>query len=285
VIARPLLRGVLLLSVVVFLIVAAGSVRAAPSINVQGYRINGSFTFTDGSTPIPVGAELEIRVWMDLGACAFVVDWGDGSPLESSTGTGFAESFYHTYAADGTYTITVTEDVCPGTSVSTETIIVGGSFLGLDPFVVSYIGFLGGIFAIGIANGNPTQKRGGGLLAATPRGPGGNVGPGVVPPPGGPQPQAPRRVFQTGIPPSKASHWISLREIPLGAPRQEPPRIPIVPLTPTDVSATSPCQGCSQPLGYTVAGWFCRNPTCQLLQPGNRTAFPQVGQGYGSHFP
>jgi len=232
---------------------------AAVSLNVQGYTSGGSFTFADSSTPIPVGATLKIRVWVDLMSCDPVtVDWGDGSPIEQRNyGGSFAGDWTHAYAAEGAYVITATEALCPGTNVDTLTVTVGSGLL--DPsgplFMPAVVAVVLGIVGVGLANGKVPPAGGPRRRIGGP----GAGGPPVPPP-------RPRLRLLEGIPASMVAHLVSLRDIPMRArlqfPVMRPPRIGIVPGQPTDLWEDVPCQhGCGK-LGYTVAGWFCRNPTC-----------------------
>jgi hypothetical protein len=232
---------------------------AAVSLNMQGYTSGGSFTFADSSWTIPVGATLEMRIWVDLMSCDPVtVDWGDGSPIEQRNyGSAFSGDWTHEYAAAGSYVITATENLCPGTNVDTLTVTVGSSIL--DPagplFMPALVGVVLGIVGVGLANGK-TPPAGGPRGRA--RGPGAGGPP--VPPP------RPRLRLLEGIPASMVAHLVSLRDIPTRArlqhPTMQPPRIGIVPLEPTNLWEDVPCQhGCGK-LGYTVAGWFCTSPAC-----------------------
>ena len=259
-------------------LLVAGDARAL-SVNVQGYRSGGIFTPSDGSS-VPVGAELKIRVWVDLYDCDPVtVDWGDGSPPETQTyGGSFSRDWTHTYADAGTYTITATAPGCSGGTSSGDRVVnvgMGGALGLLDPagpvFLPALLGLIVGLAAVGVAN-----RRVPGALPGGAPPPGGAGGPIPVPP--GPPPPT----FRPGIPASMTEHFVSLREVPPGSPRQfdalAPPRIPLVPGTPTDISQPVPCQFCGGKLGYTVAGWFCRNPACAgRWQPG----VPRAGDVYG----
>ncbi|MGD0395338.1 MAG: hypothetical protein ABSB26_00315 [Nitrososphaerales archaeon] len=83
-----------------------------------------------------------------------------------------------------------------------------------------------------------------------------------------------------GMPYLESTHWGSLRDIPPGAQRIDPGRIPFVPGTPTDISQ-APRDECED-LIYTVAGWFCPNPNCTHRNTGGfLTAFPRIGEFYG----
>ena len=258
------MRSVLFVSFVLILVLAfARPAAAVQSINVTGYTDDGGWHPADSSFTIPVGATLHVRVWVDLYSCGPVtVDWGDGSaPQTRDYGGSFALQWDHVYAAEGSYQITATD--C--TSSESRTISVGtGLGLGpLDPssplFAPALFGLILGLIALAMANARPP------LPAA------GLVGPGKP---------AWWKPLRPGIPASMAQHVVSLRDIPLGAPRQEPPAIQMVPGRPTDPFQKMHCPGCGADLGYTVAGWFCRSPTCPLIGAA-RTQFPQIGQAYG----
>ncbi len=84
----------------------------------------------------------------------------------------------------------------------------------------------------------------------------------------------------TGFPwVSFSDHFGSLAQIPQGAIRQDRP--------PPGRHLSRPPNGgncccCGTPLLYTVAGWFCPNPGCQMTDPNAaRSAFPGAGQAYG----
>jgi hypothetical protein len=253
------LRLSLIVALVIFFLVSLTPPAAAVSINVQGYTSGGSFTFADSSTLIPVGATLKIRVWVDLYSCDPVtVDWGDGSPIEQRNyGGSFAGEWTHVYAAEKSYVITATEVLCPGTNVDTLTVTVGSSLL--DPsgplFMPALVGVVIGLVGVGLANGKAPPAGGPRRRVGGP----GAGGPPVPPP-------RPRLRLLESIPASGVAHLVSLLDIPrrsrLQYPVMRPPRIGIVPLQPTNVWEEKDClHGCGK-LGYTVAGWFCRNPGC-----------------------
>ena len=245
------------------------SASAAVDISIQGYYSGGSWTPNDGTYPIPVGAELEVRIWDDFYACAdAVVDWGDGSPPSTSgSGSGFAQTYSHVYSAAGTYTITATQALCPGTSADQRVIEVGGMGNFLDPsspmFLFMIFALILAIVALVLANARITPPR--------PR-------PGARPQ-GAPQQNMPRptpvpRLGYSGIDANMTHHLVRLREVPPGAPVQYdplgPPNVPMQFGKPTDIDQHVNCHACGSKLGYTVEGWFCMNPQCPLIGTGPR---------------
>ena len=254
------------LTMSIFLVPTAS---AAPGISIQGYYVGGSWTPADGSYPIPVGAELEVRIWDDFYACAdAVVDWGDGSPPSTSgSGSGFAQTYSHVYNDAGTYTITATQDLCPGTSTARKVIEIGGMGNIFDPssplFLPIFFALILAVIAIVLANARITQPR--------PR-PGATAS-------GAPKQNAPRttpvpRLGYSGINANMTHHLVRLREVPPGAPVQydplSPPNVPMQFGKPTNIDQHVNCHACGTKLGYTVEGWFCMNPRCPLIGSGPR---------------
>ena len=245
---------------------------AAPGISIQGYNMGGSWTPADGSSPIPVGAELEVRIWDDLYACSdATVNWGDGSaPTTGGTGSGFAQMYTHVYNAAGTFTIRATQDVCPGTVSATKLVEIGGMGNIFDPssplFFPIFIALVLAFVALILANAKITPPR--------PR-PGARPGTTT----GTPQQNAPRptpvpRLGYSGINANMTHHLVRLREVPPGAPVQydplSPPHIEMQFGRPTDIDQHVNCHACGSKLGYTVEGWFCMNPHCPLIGAGPR---------------
>jgi hypothetical protein len=243
---------------------------AAPGISIQGYHTGGSFTPNDGSYPIPVGVTLEVRIWDDFYACSdATVNWGDGTaPDTGGTGSGFAQTYEHVYTAAGTYTITATQDVCPGLVSARKVIEVGGMGNMFDPsnpmFFLIFFALILAVVALILANARITPPR--------PR-------PGARPgsTPGAPQQNAPRptpvpRLGYSGISANMTHHLVRLREVPPGAPVQydplSPPHIAMQFGKPTDIDQHVNCHACGTKLGYTVEGWFCMNPRCPLIGTG-----------------
>ncbi|HLE46295.1 MAG TPA: hypothetical protein VI915_04865 [Thermoplasmata archaeon] len=243
----------LLVAVLAALLLASGPARASADVSIQGYDNGGGFIPVGNGGSIPVGATLEIRVWVDLYACDPVtVRWGDGTTSTHSYGGSFAQTFTHTYDTAGTYTISASEP-CGG-SGNTGTINVGGGgFAIFDPssemFVPTLLGLIFGLMAIAMAFGGPRVP------------PPKPVDPAAVPPP------RPRPRLAPGIPADMVQHMVSYRDVPVGAPLQPDPRIAIEMGTPTDISQRVHCRTCGGPLGFVAGGWFCLNPQCPLRQP------------------
>ncbi len=239
------------------LLLAAPTARASADVSIQGYRMGGGFTPIGDGGSMPLGASLEIRVWVDLYACDPVsVNWGDGVIQTRSYGGSFAQTWTHTYNRTGTFTIQAGEP-CGGTGTR-ETVTVGGAGNLLDPsnpmFVPTAVGAIGGLGALGLAAG-------GARIPAKPP---------AAPPGGPPQPRpVPRPRLQSGIPADWLLHHVSYRDIPVGAPRQPPPRIQMRPGEPTNLSQRMHC-ACGGDLGWVAGGWFCLSPACPLRQPETR---------------
>ena len=128
-------------------------------------------------------------------------------------------------------------------------------------FLPTFFGLILGVMALGTSLGTPRT---------VPRGKTGGVATAA-------QAWQPARTFQPGIPPSMASHIVSYRDIPVGAPRQDP-QIPMRAGEPTVVFADPHCPACGGPLGYVAGGWFCLNPACPLREPKD-DPFPRFIHG------
>jgi len=144
---------------------------------------------------------------------------------------------------------------------------------------MAMFGFLFGILALAI--GASAGAVGATATGSGPRG--GKFSKGGARPPAPPAGYIPfTQPHLEGTPYSMSTHWVSLLDIPIGAQRVDPGRIPFRPGTPTDVFQAPMCpDGCGE-LVYTAAGWFCRNPECPgLNRGGTLTDFPKVGEFYG----
>jgi len=250
-VTRRGLRAFVLLAAVLPLLLAAPPARAAADVSIYGYTVGGSWTPVENGGTIPVGATLEVHVWVDLYSCDPVtVHWGDGATETRSFGS-FMESFEHTYAAAGTYTISASDGCGAG---NTGVIHVGGGGgLGMldpssDTFMPTLFGLLLAIMGVILAFGGPK------LPTAAP------------PSPPAPNPARPRRPFVPGVLPSMAMHLVWHSDIPPGAPVQPDPRIPMVPGQQTDVLQRMRCPSCGGNMGYVAEGWFCLNPQCPLIR-------------------
>lgn len=267
---RPLWVLIGFVGILLAALFVASPADAATDISVQGYRTGGGFSPTGDGGTIPSGAELDIRVWSDLYSCDPVtVDWGDGTVETLSYGGSFARTWLHTYAADGTYVIE-SSDPCGGVG-DIATITVGGLGFGIfdptgDLFLPTFLGFVLGIMALGLALGKaavPKARR-----------------PGLLGPPAqaAPVPRPPARRRLEGIPASMVAHLVSLRDIPIGAPRQPQPRIEMVFGTPTDVGQRVTCT-CGGRMGFTAAGWFCLDQGCPQRVPTPPGQLPRIVRG------
>lgn len=264
---RASFGGILALIAFTAVLVTVPRASAAPSISVQGYDSGGGFVFADGSSSIPVGATLQIRVWVDLDGCDPVsVNWGDGSATEQQNyGGSFAKLWEHKYTREGTFTIRATESLCPGSSSGSKLITIGGIGNFFDPsnplFFPIIAAIILAVVAIALANVKIAMPRArpGGLPAAAPA-------------------PVPKPRLRSGIPADMILHLVRLREVPPGAPMQydplNPPRIPMVFGQPTNMNQIIMCHACGSKLGYTVEGWFCMNPACPLIGHGAR-GFPR----------
>ncbi len=257
---------ILLFSIsMLMLVVLAPSVSAAPSININGYDYQGSYVFTDGSSPIPVGASVRVRVWVDLYSCDPVtVNWGDGSPTESKNyGGSFAREWEHVYTSEGTYTIVATEGTCPGTSSTSRKVTIGGIGFPLSPsspfFVPTLLSVIMAVIGLALANAkiNLPRTRPGGKPVTEP-----------VPP------QKPKL---RGFTANMTRHMVRLQDVPPGAPMQyDPlngPKIEMEFGKPTDINKQVKCR-CGGQLGFTVEGWFCMSHQCPLIGQGSQ-GFPR----------
>ena len=238
-----------LLAAVLAALVAAPAASASADVSIQGYDSGGGFVPVGDGGSIPVGASLQIRVWVDLYACDPVtVRWGDGTQSSQSFGGSFAKTFTHTYDTAGTYTITATEPCGGGGNAGTIN-VGGGGFAIFEPsselFVPTILGLIFGLMALAMAFGGPRVP------------PVKPVDPNAAPLP------RPRPRLIPGVLPSMVQHIVSWREIPIGAQRLPDPRIPMVPGEPTDVLQQMHCPKCGGQLGYVAAGWFCLNPQCR----------------------
>ncbi len=240
------------------LVLAAPTARASADVSIQGYDSGGGFTPIGDGGSMPVGATLEIRVWVDLYACDPVaVNWGDGNIQTQNYGGSFAKTWTHTYAQAGTYRIQAGEP-CGGTGTA-ESVTVGGAGNLLDPsspmFPAVAVGAVGGLGALGLAAGATRA-------AAKP----------PTTPPGGAPPlkPVPRPHLRPGIPGDWMLHHVSYRDIPVGAPRQPPPTIQMRPGEPTNLNQRMHCPWCGGDLGWVAGGWFCLNPGCTRLQAETR---------------
>jgi hypothetical protein len=244
---RPL-RGLLLAALLLGILAAIpGPAAAEADISITGYRTDdGSFYPTEDGGTIPVGAQLQIRVWVDLYACDPVtVDWGDGTEQSVNYGGAFALTWPHTYSVEGTYVIQAA-DAC-ASSWSSATINVGsGGFAIFDPandlFIPTILAIVFGIAALAQTGAKPRMAPGGTKPTLIPRG-----------------------TWTPGVPPSMAAHHVSYRDVPIGSPRQPDPRIAVVPGEATDVLQEMHCT-CGGTLGYVAGGWFCLNLQCPKIQ-------------------
>ncbi len=253
------------------ILMAAGRAEASADVILEGYKVNGgSFTpVSDGDT-IPLGAQLEIRVFVDLYSCDPVtLNWGDGTVQTATYGGSFAEAWYHTYGAAGSYTIQATEP-CGGTG-KIKTINVGGAGGGFaifnpsgDYFMPSFLGVILGLATLGQALGGAQLPR---------------ANPAAAPGPGSQAAPWNRKRLQPGIPASMISHLVSYRDIPIGAERLPEPRIQMVAGQPTDVFQQVACDECHGKLGWVAGGWFCLDPACPHNQHGPAEPFKRIVRG------
>ncbi len=251
------------------LLTLAAPARATTDVNMYGYTDGGSFTPLDSGGSMPLGATVEVHVWADLFSCDPIrVYWGDGSFEFMNFGGSFSETFTHTYAAEGTYTIYARD--CSNVGGQTATIVVGGMGNVFDPssamFVPSLFGPILGLAALGMAFGNP---RGEDLRDAL------NDGTHPIPTKDWWHPER----FRTFVPPSMSTHWVSYRDIPIGAIRQDPEWIKMQLGKPTDIFQTPKCPFCGVgELGWVAGGWFCLNPACPHRNPPEQP-FPRIIHG------
>jgi len=265
---RTSIAGISVLVAMATFLTMVPRVSAAPAISVQGYDSGGGFVFADGSSPMPVGATVEIRVWVDLDSCDPIsVNWGDGSQTETQNyGGSLAKLWEHKYTKEGTYTITARESMCPGSLSITKQIVIGGIGFLFDPasplFMPVVFSLILAVVGLALAN----------VKIALPRGRPG------APPQSTPAPVPRPRLRYSGITADMILHSVRLREVPPGAPMQyDPlngPKIGMVFGQPTNINQRVGCHACGSPLGYTVEGWFCLNPSCPLIGQGPR-GFPR----------
>lgn len=263
---RPLVAVLFVAAVLAVVLAASAPAKASADVNLYGYRTDGGgFTPLSDGGSMPLGATLEVHAWADLYACdPITVYWEDGTHDTMTFGGSFAKTFTHVYAAEGTYTIYALD--CQSVGGNTATVTVGG--LGgnvFDPssamFLPTFFGLILGLMALGMALGTPRAV-----------GPGKGASAGATS-----QVWRPTKHLLPGIPGSMATHVVSYRDIPVGAPRQPDPRIPMKPGEPTDVFADPPCV-CGGKLGYVAGGWFCLNPACPMRQPKD-DPFPRFIHG------
>ncbi|MGD0250908.1 MAG: hypothetical protein ABSB97_08525 [Thermoplasmata archaeon] len=284
---------------------SAGPVRAQqdssgfPSITFESYTLGGQTTELGcGGTDcpsIPVGATVDIRVWVDLYNCDPVTIYfgaqGAGSQTVAFNGA-FSMDFQHTYSTAGIYPVKAVMPTCPGVFDDVAPLSIGGSASGTSGlggfagpfddsalFFMAFFAFWLGLIALLLA-----------ASAGVVGGTGGGDGVGSIkgrrvgaPPPTTPKPYIPfTQPYLDGMPYMESTHWGSFRDIPPGARRVDPGRIPFQPGTTTDVWQAPPCpDGCGD-LVYTAAGWYCPDPDCPGRNSGTTlTAFPKVGEFYG----
>ncbi len=86
-----------------------------------------------GVTPVAVTADASASTDVDGDIATYAFNWGDGSPVESTTTPAAA----HTYAAVGTFVVTVTiTDAAGLTATATQSIVTSGP-PNLDPVIVA----------------------------------------------------------------------------------------------------------------------------------------------------
>lgn len=227
-------------------------------------------------------------MWVDLYNCDPVTIYfgaqGAGSQTVDFNGA-FSMDFQHTYTAAGIYPVKAVMTTCPGDFTDDAPLSVGGigqaggswglsgpyddSGLATPAIFAALLGVVAlplaaSAGAVGAAGGaGPRKARSGALPGSSSK------------------PYIPfTQPHLQGMPYMESTHWGSLRDIPPGAQRVDPGRIPFVPGTPTDISQ-APRDECGE-LIYTVAGWFCPNPNCIHRNTGGfLTAFPRIGEFYG----
>jgi len=250
-----------------------GSGTAEISLDGDGGTMTGSLTITMGSMTSPCSG------YFPSPGSTFTT-----SLSLSGSGSGFSGSDGYGDAVSGSYsggqlhmTLTVSTEPTPGiqcvaycdtlyTFAFTGSGSLFGGFGGLGPLDPESALFVPTILSLGFSLG--------GIAMANAKPPAASL---PAPPTGRPAWWKP---LQPGIPASMTAHLVSLRDVPLGAVRQGPPRIAMEPGKPTDISQKVHCPRCGATLGYTVAGWFCLSPECARPR-GPETLFPQVGQAYG----
>jgi hypothetical protein len=273
-----------------------------PSITFEYYTYGGQqYELGCGGSDcpaIPTGATVDIRVWVDIYNCDPVTIYfgaqGAGSETVYYDGA-FSMDFQHLYSEAGIYPVKAVMPTCPGSYDDVAPLTIGGSGSsaggglfgfsgpyddsGLYPIAVPALLFA--LIALAIAASASSVGTAG--AAGTAQG-GGRVGKRGAPPP--PVPDSGYIPFTQphldGMPFMESTNWASLLDIPPGARRIDPGRIPFVPGTPTDIGQAPMCPDGCGPLVYTVAGWFCPNPQCPEINTGQGlTAFPKVGEFYG----
>jgi hypothetical protein len=276
--ARFLLAATLVLVVGLALMSSVGATNFMWRF-VRCDRPDGSSCLNGGGgvtpPPFPVGTTFTLRIIPGaIGGCdgsggtASRVDWGDGTA--PTTGSGVADHT-HTYQGAGSFVITMS---CGGYVLSLDSppLTIGGGSGGLgalNPHGPLFAPTVTALFFALI-----------GLAAANTR----PLFPGITAPPGQPagRPAWWRPRLRPGVPASMAEHAVSLHDIPLGAIRQPQPQISMEPGKATDPFQKMHCPKCGGPMGFTVAGWFCMNPSCKLIPEGaGQTLFPTIGQPYG----
>jgi len=271
-----------------------------PSITFESYTLGGATTQlgcggSDCPT-IPIGATVDIRVWVDLFLCDPVTLYfgatGAGSQTVNFNGA-FSEDFYHTYSSAGIYPVKAVASDCNGGYYDdVQPLSVGAAGGGSDSTVPGLPGLDGPLAApallatlfglvallvaltagiVGATGSGASGARAGMKRGGSPWGP----------PPGATDASRPcPQPHLNGIPYGSSLHIASLFDVPVGAERVDPGRIPFRPGTPTDVFQAPLCDDGTE-LVYTCAGWFCPNPACPHRHPsGPLTAFPTVGQSY-----
>jgi hypothetical protein len=224
--------------------------------------------------PLYTGTTITLRIYADPGINAGCppthVSWGDGTTTSASTSPG---DHHHTYNAAGTYTI-LESDSCGHSGSTDAEISPGGAGLDLN------MGFLDpvftGLFALASAAGL--------AFAFAP----------IRFPPGFSAPREPTQAAhvagaprpQLATPASHAENMMSLADIPQGAYRFPDQWLETSPGTPADPFTKLVCPACHFPVGYTTAGWYCRNPACPLINskdpasyfnpPGGNFGMPSV---------
>ncbi len=274
------MRFPVLVRVLIIMVIAMGFLlgtrptRAWADVTVSGYRTSdGSFTPVSSGDTIPLGVTLEIHVFISIYGCdPVIVFWGDGTTSTVPPGGALAVTMSHQYKSEGTYTIKATE-ACQSSQGSIKTITVGnaGGLAVFDPsgpfLFPSIMGLVLGLGALGSALGGPKLPPGG--------------PPAQVPAPR-PRPERPR--LRPGIPASMVAHLVYLRDVPVGAPRQDVPwpenvpRIQMVPGQPTDVFQQVSCD-CGGKMGFVAGGWFCLNPKCPHISQAANEPFPRIIHG------
>jgi hypothetical protein len=266
-----------------------------PSIIFESYTYGGQTTQLGcGGTDCPAiltGATVDIRVIVDLFSCDPVTIYFGGQGAGSQTvnfGGSFAMDFQHTYTAAGVYPVEAIMPTCPGSFSYTAPLSIGGSG--------SPAGGYGSFFGSPVNSGLVYPAIVGfwlGLIALIMAASAGSVGPAAgvgargsklsgPPHPTG-KPYIPfTQPHLEGLPYLESTHVGSLSDIPPGAQRIDPGRIPFNPGTPTDIGQAPQCPAGCGDLIYTSAGWFSPNPSCPLRNTGTPlTAFPKIGEFYG----